>query len=88
MTWSLAPSTISHARISRRRVTYICPCIKESTYCAGCHYGILGGVVVGNMATKGGVLVYSSYSEWLDSPYSDKETGKTCQDCHMPRRRP
>jgi hypothetical protein len=59
------------------------PLLKESTYCAGCHYGILGGVVVGNMATKGGVLVYSSYSEWLDSPYSDKETGKTCQDCHM-----
>jgi hypothetical protein len=59
------------------------PLLKDSTFCAGCHYGILGGVVVGNMATKGGVLVYSSYSEWLESPYSDKETGKTCQDCHM-----
>jgi len=60
------------------------PLQQESAYCAGCHYGILGGVVVGNMATKGGVLVYSSFSEWLESPYSDKETGKTCQDCHMP----
>lgn len=56
----------------------------ESKFCAGCHYGILGGVVVGNMETKGGVLVYSSYSEWKESPYSDPETGKTCQDCHMP----
>ena len=60
---------------------------EESAFCAGCHYGILGGVVVGNMETKGGVLVYSSFSEWLESPYSDEETGKTCQDCHMRARR-
>lgn len=60
------------------------PLISESRYCAGCHYGILGGVVVGNMEVKGGVLVYSSYSEWLESPYSDEVTGKTCQNCHMP----
>lgn len=60
------------------------PLQEESRFCAGCHYGILGGVVVGNMQVKGGVLVYSSYSEWLESPYSDAETGQTCQDCHMP----
>ena len=32
----------------------------------------------------GGVTIYNSYGEWLDSPYSDPKTGKTCQDCHMP----
>jgi hypothetical protein len=29
-------------------------------------------------------LIYNSYGEWLESPYSDLETGQTCQDCHMP----
>jgi len=32
------------------------------------------------------VQVYNSFGEWLDSPYSDPDTGQTCQDCHMPRR--
>jgi hypothetical protein len=34
----------------------------------------------------GGTLIYSSYSEWLNSPYSNPQTGmfRTCQDCHMP----
>lgn len=59
------------------------PLMEESAFCAGCHYGVMGGVV-GNMQVTGGVLVYNSYGEWLDSPYSDPETGKTCQDCHMP----
>jgi hypothetical protein len=36
------------------------------------------------MEVKGGVLIYSSYEEWLSSPYSDPLTGATCQDCHMP----
>lgn len=60
------------------------PLLSQSEFCAGCHYGVLGGVV-GNMQVTGGTLVYSSYSEWLASPYSDPETGKTCQDCHMPQ---
>jgi hypothetical protein len=59
------------------------PAMAESRFCASCHYGVMGGVV-GNMQVTGGVLVYSSYEEWLNSPYSDPETGKTCQDCHMP----
>lgn len=55
----------------------------ESAFCAPCHYGVFGGVVgVGHVA--GGTLIYNSYGEWLDSPYSDPETGQTCQDCHMP----
>ncbi len=62
--------------------TYL-PLMSESEFCAGCHYGVMGGVV-GKMEVTGGVLVYNSYGEWLDSPYSDPETGQTCQDCHMP----
>jgi hypothetical protein len=65
-----------------RRVTYL-PLEEESAFCAPCHYGVFGGVVgVGPVA--GGVIIYNSYGEWLESPYSDPETGKTCQDCHMP----
>lgn len=59
------------------------PFMEQSAFCASCHHGVMGGVV-GNMQVTGGVLVYSSFSEWLKSPYSDPETGKSCQDCHMP----
>ncbi len=45
----------------------------QSQYCAGCHYGIFWDTVI-----------YNSYSEWLESPYSDPEKGQQCQDCHMP----
>lgn len=46
---------------------------KESQYCAPCHFGVFKGSVI-----------YDSFGEWLRSPYSKEETGKTCQDCHMP----
>ncbi len=65
-----------------RRVSYL-PLQTKSEYCAPCHYGVFGGVVGNNMVT-GGTVIYNSYGEWLNSPYSDPETGKTCQDCHMP----
>jgi hypothetical protein len=39
---------------------------------------------VGVGDVKGGTVIYNSYGEWLDSPYSDPKTGKTCQQCHMP----
>jgi len=45
----------------------------ESQYCASCHFGIFWDT-----------LVYNSFGEWLESPYNDPDTGKTCQDCHMP----
>lgn len=47
---------------------------RESAFCAPCHFGVFWDT-----------LVYGSYAEWLDSAYSDPETGRTCQDCHMPR---
>ncbi len=49
------------------------PIYEESQYCSSCHYGVLSDTVI-----------YNSYGEWLESPYSDAETGQTCQDCHMP----
>ena len=58
--------------------------LDESAYCAGCHYGVFSGVVADG-SVRGGVTIYNSYGEWLESPYSDPETGKTCQDCHMPK---
>jgi hypothetical protein len=56
-----------------RRVSYN-PLYEQSAYCASCHYGVFWDT-----------LVYNSYGEWLDSPYSDPDNGKTCQDCHMPQ---
>ncbi len=55
-----------------RRVTRL-PLLQESAFCAPCHFGMFWDTVV-----------YNSYGEWLKSPYSDPETGRTCQDCHMP----
>ena len=59
------------------------PLQAESAFCAACHHGVFGGVVGVGQVT-GGTVIYNSYGEWLDSPYSDPETGQTCQDCHMP----
>lgn len=52
--------------------TYL-PLQSESQICAPCHFGVFWDTTI-----------YNSFGEWLDSPYSDPETGKTCQDCHMP----
>jgi hypothetical protein len=70
---------------AKTRDAYL-PLMEESAFCAGCHYGVMGGVV-GNMEVTGGVLVYSSFAEWLASPYSQPGSPvgpKSCQDCHMP----
>ncbi len=64
-----------------RKDTYL-PLQTRSEFCAGCHFGVFGGVV-GNGDVKGGTVIYNSYGEWLNSPYSDPKTGATCQQCHM-----
>jgi hypothetical protein len=46
------------------------PLYHDSRYCASCHEGIVFGV-----------HVYSTYSEWQQSPAARE--GKQCQDCHM-----
>jgi len=49
------------------------PIQTQSAYCAPCHFGVFWDTVI-----------YDSFGEWLRSPYSDPDTGRTCQDCHMP----
>jgi len=49
------------------------PIQQQSQFCAPCHFGRFWDT-----------QIYNSFGEWLESPYSDSETGKTCQDCHMP----
>ena len=49
------------------------PVQTQSEYCAPCHFGVFWDTVI-----------YNAFGEWLVSPYSDPETGQTCQDCHMP----
>lgn len=49
------------------------PLLSKSAYCAPCHHAVFWDVTI-----------YDSYGEWLRSPYSHPETGKTCQQCHMP----
>jgi hypothetical protein len=51
------------------------PIQRSSDACAACH-----------SAQFWGVAIYDSYGEWRRSAYSDPVNGKTCQDCHMPRR--
>jgi hypothetical protein len=46
------------------------PFYHDSRYCASCHEGVVFGVPV-----------YTTYSEWLESPA--RRAGKQCQDCHM-----
>ena len=50
------------------------PVFGESKFCAACHY-----------AKFANTLIYGSYKEWLDSPYSKPADPnyRTCQDCHM-----
>lgn len=52
--------------------TYL-PLSRESAFCATCHDFSFWGTPI-----------YTSYPEWLASPYSDPVGGRTCQDCHMP----
>ena len=57
------------------------PLQAQSPICAPCHFGVFWDTVI-----------YNSFGEWLESPYSDPErakaaglsSSKTCQDCHMP----
>jgi hypothetical protein len=55
-----------------RRVAYL-ELEKQSEFCAPCHH-----------LSFWGTPIYTSFEEWLASPYSDPESGQSCQDCHMP----
>jgi hypothetical protein len=49
------------------------PLQEQGQFCAACHFGVFWDT-----------QVYNSFGEWLASPYSDPDSGQTCQDCHMP----
>jgi hypothetical protein len=52
----------------------------KSEFCAACHYGKFGDMVI-----------YNSYGEWKQSAYGDKPNEadyRTCQDCHMSHMQP
>jgi len=49
------------------------PLMQQSEFCAPCHFGVFWDTVI-----------YNSFGEWLESPYSDLQSGQTCQQCHMP----
>ena len=49
------------------------PLQTQSQFCAACH-----------VATFWDTVIYNSFGEWLESAYSDPQTGQVCQDCHMP----
>jgi hypothetical protein len=55
--------------VDRGEDSYL-PLYRRSEYCATCHEGIVFGVPV-----------YTTYSEWLESP--SRQEGKQCQTCHM-----
>ncbi len=51
------------------------PLYSQSEFCAPCHYGKFGDMVI-----------YNSYGEWKASPYAANfgdPSYRTCQDCHM-----
>ncbi len=56
------------------------PVFSKSEFCAACHYGKFGNMVV-----------FNSYGEWKQSAFGDNPNGpdyKTCQDCHMSHMKP
>ncbi len=55
--------------VDRHEDSFI-PAYRDSRYCASCHEGVVLGV-----------HVYSTYSEWRQSPAA--RAGKQCQSCHM-----
>lgn len=51
------------------------PIYSKSEFCASCHFGKFGDMVI-----------YNSFGEWKNSRYGDNPNEpdyKTCQDCHM-----
>jgi len=63
---------LEYAKSSFHGTTYSTLHRSSSLLCAACH----------EHRNAHDVLVLSTYSEWLDSPYPQK--GMTCQECHMP----
>jgi hypothetical protein len=60
--------------VSNHRLTCT-PLFSQSEFCAPCHFGKFGDIVV-----------YNSYGEWKESSFAKDPASpgyRTCQDCHM-----
>lgn len=70
---STGPSA-DHKPENSQIITTCALVFSQSRFCAACHYGKFFDTVI-----------YNSYGEWLQSPYSQKENAdyRSCQDCHM-----
>jgi hypothetical protein len=68
----------ANINVQNKSLTHKLTCsqlFNRSEFCAACHYGKFGDM-----------LIYNSYGEWKTSKYGDNPNEsdyKTCQDCHM-----
>lgn len=58
--------------------------VLKSELCAGCHTLITNTVDLEGELTGGEFVEQATYHEWLNSSYSDPDTGQECQGCHFP----
>lgn len=82
--FTVGPFSTAFTKDERHRHFTCSPIFSQSEFCAACHYGKFHGTVI-----------YNSYGEWKQSPYSQRyvaEEGqqprenpgfRSCQDCHM-----
>jgi len=59
--------------------------VLKSELCAGCHTLITNTVDFEGEFTGGEFVEQATYHEWLNSSYSDPDTGEECQGCHFPQ---
>lgn len=58
--------------------------MRKSELCAGCHTLQTNTVDLDGEFTGGEFVEQATYHEWLNSSYSDPDTGTECQGCHFP----
>ena len=59
--------------------------ILKSELCASCHTLITNTVDLEGEFTGNDFVEQATYHEWVNSSYSDPETGQECQECHFPK---
>lgn len=59
--------------------------VNKSELCAGCHTLITNTVDLEGEFSGGEFVEQATYHEWLNSSYSDPDTGQECQGCHFPQ---
>jgi hypothetical protein len=61
------------------------PHVTNSEFCAGCHTLITQTQDLAGNPTGGSYIEQATYLEWKNSVYQNQTTGRTCQNCHIPR---